>query len=79
LPWVYAKEDQQTLKNVKKTAQEMEEIAPLIYNPKNYNIQSDSDLFADTHYHLKLNSMKIRSRQIAEEIEPILEELGNRE
>ncbi len=75
LPWVYAEKDKNTLKNVKKTAQEMEKIAPLIYDPKNYNIQSDSDLFADTHYHLKLDSMKMRSRQIAEEIEPILEEL----
>lgn len=79
LPWVYAKTDNKTLKNVKKTAAELEKIAPLIYNPENYNVQSDPDLFADTHYHLKLDSMKVRSRQIVEEIEPILEELGNGE
>ncbi|NES70379.1 MAG: hypothetical protein F6K24_36785 [Okeania sp. SIO2D1] len=56
-------------------AEKLENIAPVIYDEETFNIQTNSDLFADTHYHLQLDVMKIRSSQIAEEIEPILEDL----
>ena len=72
LPWFYGSIDQQTVANVRKTAQSLEGIAPTIYNQENLNIQSDSSLFADTHYHLLPESQKIRSREIVSQIQPLI-------
>ncbi|MGB3693368.1 MAG: hypothetical protein WA865_04260 [Spirulinaceae cyanobacterium] len=75
LPWVYAKTDGETVDNVGKIAQELEKIAPVIYDEETLNLQSNAALFADTHYHLQLDVMEKRSLQIAEQIEPILQSL----
>jgi hypothetical protein len=72
LPWVYASQDQKTIANVKKTAEEMAKIAPVIYDPKTLNLQTDSRLFADTHYHLIPEARTLRVKQLSEQIKPFL-------
>jgi hypothetical protein len=74
LPWVYGLESKKTIANIRKTAARLENIAPLVYDPKNLNIQSDSNLFADTHYHLLPNARIIRAQQLVRQLKPILEE-----
>lgn len=73
LPWVYAQTDEKSINNVKKTAEEFKKIAPLIYDQQSLNMQKDSNLFADTHYHLKPESRRIRADQIVEELRAIPE------
>ncbi len=74
LPWIYGSTDQKTLANVQKTAQEMTQIAPTIYEADSYNIKADSKLFADTHYHLLPESRRIRAQEIVEQLKPLLKE-----
>ncbi len=71
LPWVYARRDEKSINNVKKTAQELAKIAPTIYNKDTLNMKNDSNLFADTHYHLKPEARIIRSKQIVEELKAV--------
>jgi hypothetical protein len=72
LPWVYAKQDSETLKNVKQTAQELAKIAPLIYEKDSYNLKTDSNLFADTHYHLLPKAREIRAQELVKQLQPLL-------
>ena len=73
LPWVYAKTDQKSVSNVKKTAEELAKIAPLIYEKDTLNMKTDSNLFADTHYHLKDEARIIRSLELVEQLKPVIE------
>jgi hypothetical protein len=73
LPWVYADRSEKTIGNVRKTAARLEKIAPLVYDTSNLNLQSDSNLFADTQYHLIPEARLIRAKQLAKELKPILE------
>ncbi|MCU0537261.1 MAG: hypothetical protein MUD14_25525, partial [Hydrococcus sp. Prado102] len=70
LPWIYGSTDEKTLANVKKTAQELAKIAPLIYEKDSFNIKSDSNLFADTHYHLQPEARIIRAEELVEQLKP---------
>jgi hypothetical protein len=72
LPWVYAKQDSETLSNVQKTAQELAKIAPLIYEKDSYNLKTDSNLFADTHYHLLPKARELRAQELIEQLQPLL-------
>ena len=72
LPWVYASTDEKTVGNVKKTAQELAKIAPLIYDKKSFDIKTDSSLFADTHYHLNQQGRQLRTRELVEQLKPII-------
>ncbi|MEM6426931.1 MAG: hypothetical protein AAF728_17510 [Cyanobacteria bacterium P01_D01_bin.128] len=69
LPWVYAKPDGETLDNVIETAEQLSEIAPLLYDSDTFNIQSESDLFADTHYHLLEPARNLRSEELAAQLQ----------
>lgn len=71
LPWVYARRDEKSVSNVKKTAQELAKIAPLIYEKNSYNMKTDSNLFADTHYHLKPEARTIRALEIAQQLKQV--------
>lgn len=74
LPWVYGKTDEKSLTNMKKIAEELEKIAPLIaYDNETFNLKTDSSLFADTHHHLVPEARKIRARELVDELKPILE------
>jgi hypothetical protein len=73
LSWVYAKTDETTVKNVKKTIEELSNIVPLIYNPKTLNLQTDSSLFADTHEHLLPEARIRRSRELVQQLRPIIQ------
>lgn len=75
LPWIYASTDQKTMANIKKIAQELGNIAPLVYDETSYNLQTDSSLFADTHYHLVPEARKLRARQLAQQLTPVLQDL----
>jgi hypothetical protein len=73
LPWVYARTDEKSVNNVKKTAEELAKIAPLIYEKDTLNMKTDSNLFADTHYHLKPEARAIRAREIVEQLKQVAE------
>ncbi len=72
LPWVYGSTGKQTKANIQKTAYRLSQIAPVIYDPESLNIKTDSSLFADTHYHLLPEAMEIRSRELVEQLKPII-------
>ena len=75
LPWVYAnRDDPKTVKNVKITAKELAEIAPLIYDRESFNLKTDSSLFADTHYHLLPESRKLRSQELVRQLKPLIDQ-----
>ncbi|GBF86884.1 hypothetical protein AsFPU3_3957 [Aphanothece sacrum FPU3] len=76
LPWVYAKTDAQTVGNMKNIVENLGKIAPLVYDKTSYNLKTDSRLFADTHHHLIPEARKIRSRQLAQQLKPVLTDLG---
>jgi hypothetical protein len=76
LPIIYGSTDEQTIKNVQKTAAELAKIAPLIYDRETLNIWTDSSLFADTHYHLLPEAKIIRSQAIITQLQPILKEIN---
>ncbi|MEO0456981.1 MAG: hypothetical protein AAF152_10445 [Cyanobacteria bacterium P01_A01_bin.114] len=72
LPWVYAHDSGETLDNVQRTAEALSEIAPLLYEADNFNIQTDVSLFADTHYHLTAEARTLRSQQLADQLQEVL-------
>ncbi|HBL11272.1 MAG TPA: hypothetical protein DD379_07675 [Cyanobacteria bacterium UBA11162] len=72
LPWVYARTDEKSVRNVEKTAEELSKIAPLLYDQKTLNMQTNSNLFADTHYHLKPEARELRAKQLVEELKDVL-------
>ncbi|MEA5509126.1 hypothetical protein VB715_05050 [Crocosphaera sp. UHCC 0190] len=75
LPWVYNSHDPKSMGNMEKITQKLSQIAPLVYDKNDYNLKTDSSLFADTHYHLLLEARKIRSQALAEQLKPVLKEL----
>ncbi|HEY9596041.1 MAG TPA: hypothetical protein V6D33_00025, partial [Cyanophyceae cyanobacterium] len=75
LPWVYANPSQKTMSNVQKTAEKLSKIAPLLYEKDTFNIKADSNLFADTHYHLRPEARNMRSLELVQQIKPIIEEI----
>ena len=72
LPWVYAKPDAETMGNVAETAAALAEIAPLLYDLETLNVQSDSDLFADTHYHLLEPARNLRSEELVQQLRQVM-------
>jgi hypothetical protein len=76
MPWVYGdRQDERTRESVQQTAADLGRIAPLLVDEKTLNIQSSTDLFADTHYHLKPEGRVVRSQQLARELQPLLEQM----
>ncbi len=73
LPVIYGSEDEKTVKNIEKTAKELGKIAPTIYDQESLNVKTDSNLFADTHYHLKEEERIIRSKELVEQLQPIID------
>jgi hypothetical protein len=72
LPWIYAKTEGKTVENIEATAEALADIAPTLYDPETLNIQGSPDLFADTHYHLKIPARVVRSQQLADELKATL-------
>lgn len=73
LPWVYGDASHpETQANVEATAKALSDIAPLVYAPETLNIQTDSGLFADTHYHLTPKARRLRSQTLVQELQPLL-------
>ncbi|MDJ0510528.1 MAG: hypothetical protein QNJ64_14935 [Crocosphaera sp.] len=77
LPWVYASRDEKTVANMEKISKKLSQIAPLVYDKNDYNLKTDSSLFADTHHHLVFEARKLRSEQLAEQLKPVLKEIIN--
>lgn len=76
IPWVYGDvNSEQTVESVRKTAQELAKIAPVLVDEETLNIQDRPTLFADTHYHLKPEGREVRSQQLAEQLKPLLSEM----
>ncbi|MEM7795548.1 MAG: hypothetical protein AAF579_13995 [Cyanobacteria bacterium P01_C01_bin.118] len=72
LPWVYGETTAETQGNIRKTADALREIAPLLYDPETLNIQSDVTMFADTHYHLTPAGRIVRSQQLSQQLQEVL-------
>lgn len=77
LPWVYASQDEKTVANMEKITKKLSQIAPLVYDKNDYNLKTDSALFADTHHHLVFEARKLRSEQLAEQLKPVLTTIIN--
>lgn len=73
VPWVYAKPDPQTVATIRTTVESLEKIAPTIYNSQSLDIQTDSSLFADTHYHLLPPARILRSQELVTGLKPLLQ------
>lgn len=73
LPVIYGSTDEKTMANVKETAEKLSQIAPLIYDLQSLNIKTDSKMFADTHYHLQPEERVNRSKELVQELKPLLE------
>ncbi|MBK1986462.1 hypothetical protein A0J48_002680 [Sphaerospermopsis aphanizomenoides BCCUSP55] len=67
LSWIYGSTDPLTLGNIRKTAEELEKIAPVLYDKESLNVKTDSSLFADTHYHLNPNGRRTRTSELVEQ------------
>lgn len=67
LPVIYGKNDEKTRGNIQRTADALSKIAPTLYDPETLNIETDSSLFADTHYHLKIPARVRRSEQLVKQ------------
>ncbi|AFZ36498.1 hypothetical protein Sta7437_2979 [Stanieria cyanosphaera PCC 7437] len=78
LPWIYGSTDSKTVKNVRKTAEVLAQIAPVIYEPDSFNIKTDFSLFADTHYHLLPEGREVRAEEIVQQLKPIFEAIANK-
>ncbi|MEL4897694.1 hypothetical protein [Crocosphaera sp. Alani8] len=72
LPWVYASQDENTLSNMQDITKKLSKIAPLVYDENDYNLKTDSSLFADTHHHLVFAARKLRAEQLAEQLKPVI-------
>jgi hypothetical protein len=75
LPWVYGSTEERTKNSIAITAQELNKLAPLIYDKSSLNIQSDANLFADTHYHLMPEGRRVRAQELIEQLTPIINEI----
>ncbi|EAZ91833.1 hypothetical protein [Crocosphaera chwakensis] len=72
LPWVYASKDEKTLSNMEDITEKLSKIAPIVYDQSDYNLKTDSSLFADTHHHLVFEARKQRSEQLAQQLKPVI-------
>lgn len=72
LPWVYGSKDEKTLSNMEDITEKLGGIAPIVYDKNDYNLKTDSSLFADTHHHLVVEGRKLRSEQLAEQLKPVI-------
>ena len=79
LPWVYGSQDEKTVANMEKISKKLSQIAPLVYDKSDYNLKTDSSLFADTHHHLVFEGRKLRSEQLADQLKPVLNKIINEE
>ncbi|MFM2060717.1 MAG: hypothetical protein RLZZ507_387 [Cyanobacteriota bacterium] len=71
LSWIYGSTDDKTLNNIRKTAAELEKIAPVLYDKETLNVKTDSSLFADTHYHLNPDGRRTRTSELVEQFKAI--------
>jgi hypothetical protein len=78
LPWIYGSTDRKTVNNVRKTAEILAQIAPVIYEPDSLNIKTNDSLFADTHYHLLPKGREVRAEEIVQQLKPIFEATANK-
>jgi hypothetical protein len=76
LSWIYGSTDTKTLNNIRKTAEELKKIAPLLYDPNSLNVKTDSSIFADTHYHLNPEGRRIRTTELVQQLEAVLGDLN---
>lgn len=68
LSWIYGSTDSKTLGNIRKTADELSKIAPLLYDKESLNVKTDSSLFADTHYHLNPSGRRTRTTELVQQL-----------
>ena len=73
--WIYADtKDQKTRDSVRISAEKLERIVPTVYNKTTLNLSDDPSIFADTHYHLLPEPRLVRSRELAEQLKPVIKQ-----
>jgi len=75
LSWIYGSTDEKTKSNIRETAAQLSTIAPLLYDPQTLNIQTDSSLFADTHYHLNPSGRRARTLELIHQLQAVSAQL----
>jgi hypothetical protein len=68
LPWLLAKSEPENMAQLQKSLQDLQEIAPVLFNPETLNVQSDVSLFSDTAYHLSIKGRRIRTLELADQL-----------
>jgi hypothetical protein len=71
LSWIYGSPDETTLNTIRKIIDELDAIAPLLYDRESLNVKTDSSLFADTHYHLNSEGRRIRTTELVQQLNAI--------
>ncbi|WP_049557456.1 hypothetical protein [Limnoraphis robusta] len=71
LPWILSKNDDQSVEAAQTVISALNEIAPVIYD-QDLNLKSDPSLFGDTIYHLSPTGRKIRSSEIVNQLQSII-------
>jgi hypothetical protein len=67
LSWIYGSTDTETLSNIRKTAEDLGKMAPVLYDKETLNVKTDSSLFAETHYHLNPYGRRTRTSELVEQ------------
>lgn len=75
LSWVYTDiNDPKTVENIRVSAEKLEQIVPTVYDKNSLNLKDDPSIFADTHYHLLPEPRLVRSRELAEQLRPVIKQ-----
>lgn len=73
LSWIYGSTDAKTTDSIRKTAEELGKIAPVLYDKTTLNVKTDSSLFADTHYHLNPIGRRTRTTELVEQFKAVMD------
>lgn len=71
LSWIYGSTDPETLSNIRKTAEKLSTVAPVLYDHQSLNVKTDSSIFADTHYHLNASGRRVRTTELVEQLKQV--------
>lgn len=77
LPVIYGKNDEKNRETIQGIADALSEVAPTLYDPNTLNIETNSDLFADTHYHLKIPARVTRSERLVKQLQKTMPQFSS--
>ncbi|MBE9009078.1 hypothetical protein IQ250_02530 [Pseudanabaenaceae cyanobacterium LEGE 13415] len=72
LPWRFAQADSNSKAIAQAVVDTLAQIAPVIYDRRSLNLKTDPQLFGDTPYHLSNQGRLLRSREMTQQLKPLL-------